>query len=134
MNNEIKTHSVLLGNEEPIQELDEDRLWPHDPDGPSWSLNENVESEPKTRGRKKIPDKWTRVISVSHDKPEDIAVYEVAVDIETKDERLQHLRLDRMSKKVWKPLFHPKQYAEEHAGMQMEQYRLGDRRLKVLAD
>ena len=74
------------------------------------------------------------MISVSHDKPEDIAVYEVAVDIETKDERLQYPRLDRMSKKVWKPLFHPKQYAEEHAGMQMEQYRLGDRRLKILAD
>ena len=77
----------VVNDDEPIQELDEDRLWPHDPDGPSWAPMEIV-PEPKKRGRKKIPEKWTRVISVSHDPPEDLAAYDVVLDLESKDERL----------------------------------------------
>ena len=74
MDNDVK-------DEERIEELAEDRLWPHDPDGPSWAPIENDQPEPKKKGRKKIPEKWTRVISLSHDVAEDLAVYEVALDL-----------------------------------------------------
>ena len=101
MDNDVK-------DEEHIEELDEDRLWPHDPDGPSWAPMKDEEPEPKKRGRRKIPEKWTRVISVSHDKIEDLAVFDVTVDIETKDERLYYPRRERSGIKEWKLLFHPK--------------------------
>ena len=81
MSNEVKEHAVCLQADESIQEHDEDRHWPHDPDGPSWAPIENDLIEPKSRGRKKIPEKWTRVISVSHDKADDLTVHDVALDI-----------------------------------------------------
>ena len=105
---------------EPLQELDEDRLWPHDPDGPSWAPILEEAPVPKKRGRKKIPELWTRVISISHDQPEDLATYVVAEDLETKDERLIYPRNRRNNRDDWKPLFQPKTYAREHTDMNLD--------------
>ena len=35
---------------------------------------------PSKVGRKKIPEMWTRVISVSHDPPDEVCVYEIEKD------------------------------------------------------
>ena len=50
----------------------------HDPDAETWSLK-NVKV-PSKAGRKKIPEMWTRVISVSHDPPDEVYVYEIEKD------------------------------------------------------
>ena len=82
---------------EVVDELGEDRLWPHDPDGPSWAPMEPPPQQTKKRGRKKIPEKWTRVISISNDSPEDLETFEIKTDILTKDERLIYPRQRRMA-------------------------------------
>ena len=71
-------------------ELAEDRLWPHDPDGASWAPTETVAT--KKRGRRKIPEMWTRVISIVHDDPTDVDVFEIEKDKETLDQRLPYPR------------------------------------------
>ena len=68
------------------EELAEDRLWPHDPDGESWAPSLPLHS--KKRGRPKVPEMWTRVVSIVRDPPENLKVYEIQKDQETIDDRL----------------------------------------------
>jgi hypothetical protein len=108
--------------ESPDAELREDRLWMHDPDGPNWAVAPIPAS--KKRGRPRIPEKWTRVISITHDSPLDLAVYEIESDQATMDMRLPYPRSSRLSTEPWKPLFLPKQYSAEHPDLSLEGYRL----------
>ena len=72
------------------EELAEDRLWPHDPDGASWAPTEPVVT--KRRGRPKVPEMWTRVVSIVHDDPRVVEVFEIEKDKETLDQRLPYPR------------------------------------------
>ena len=82
--------SQILEDESSDGELQEDRHWLHDPDGASWSLQAAPAS--KKRGRPRIPEKWTRVVSISHDSPLDLAVYEIDKDKASINGRLPYLR------------------------------------------
>ena len=107
-------------SDQSVNEIAEDRLWLHDPDGPSWVDIENPIAKPKKRGPKKIPELWTRVVSISQDKPEDLEIHVISTDKETADERLYYPQHDRTGRQRWKLLFHPKQYSIEHEDMQLE--------------
>ena len=106
-----------LHNLEGENELEEDRLWPHDPDWPSWAPVDQPLKQSMKRGRKKILEQWTRVISISKDSPEDLKVFEIETDVKSKDERLVYPRQVRSSQDVWKPIFYPKQFVKDHRGM-----------------
>ena len=119
-----------MEDESSDDELQEHRHWLHDPDGQAWSLKEAP--VPKKRGRPKIPQKWTRVISITHDSPLDLAVYEIDKDKATIDERLPYPRAQRATLEPWKILFLPKEYAANHPNLNLEGYQLTNWKLKTL--
>ena len=83
-----------------------------------------------TRGPKKLPVMWSRVISITEDADEDIGVYSIVEDIEILANQLRVPPPRRGAD--WAPLFLPTTFAREHIDMTLEHYRLGERRLKTL--
>ena len=60
------------------------------------------------RTRQKIPEKWTRVISINHDSLIDLNTFSIASDI-LMNQGIQNIIRGR-NKDQWKPHFLPKQY------------------------
>jgi hypothetical protein len=87
---------------------------------------------PKKRGRPRIPPKWTRVISITHDSPLDLVVHEIEKDKATIDERLPYPRAQRATVDPWRPLFLPRQYAAEHPNLTLNSCQLTNWKLKTL--
>ena len=119
-----------MEDESSDDELQEHRHWLHDPDGQTWSL---VQAPlPKKRGRPKIPQKWTRVISITHDSPLDLAVYEIDKDKASIDGRLPYPRAQRASVDPWRFLFLPKDYSANHPDLTLSGNQLTKWKLKTL--
>ena len=84
------------------------------------------------RGPKKIPIMWSRVISVSEDNDEDIEIHPIEGDMAAMTALPRPPRARRAED--WKPLFLPTFYSKEHPDICLEQYRLGEKRLKTLGE
>ena len=70
------------------------------------------------------------MISLSQDNLDTIETYEVEEDIKnTEDFRLGLMRTRNIT---WTPIFHPKQYKDDHPDLSMDQYRLKEKRSKAL--
>ena len=70
------------------------------------SLNNSINSVKSKRGRKKIEDQWSRIISISTDDLEQLNVYELAPDMLLSSAvRATLSRGKRLPD--WKPLFNP---------------------------
>ena len=80
------------------------------------SLNNSINSVKSKRGRKKIEDQWSRVISISADDLEEVRVYELAPDMLLSS--AVRATLSRGKKALaWKPLFNPDEYAKSTRDM-----------------
>ena len=84
------------------------------------------------RGPKKLPIHWSRVISLSEDADSDIGIFSIEEDTATMAEipRPPHPRRGG----EWAPLFLPTAYSKAHPDISLEQYRLGERRLRILGE
>ena len=79
----------------------------------------------KGRGRPRIPESWSRVISIQHDDLEKLRVHELAPDL------MMGSALSGIQSKVrgrkWEPLFCSKAFLRQHTQIQLEAYRLDDK-------
>ena len=75
------------------------------------SVNISVNSVKSKRGRKAIPDQWSRVISISSDELDNIKVYELGPDLLLSSAVRATLLRGRQPKE-WKPVFWPDQYVK----------------------
>ena len=93
------------------------------------ALMESVKSS--RRGRKAVPQSWSRVIDTQTFDLEQTAGFEIDQDIMDMDE--EPLKPPRKTRKQWKPYFHPNTYWQEHQFHGLEDNVLGYRALKLHA-
>ena len=111
-------------------ELMESQLHGHDPEnGP---LDEGSERVQAKRGPKKLPLMWSRVILVSHDADSDLGSFPIEEDTATMATIPRPPRPRRAEE--WAPLFLPTDYAKAHPDISLQDYRLGEKRLKTLGE
>ena len=84
------------------------------------------------RGPKKLPIQWSRVISISEDADSDIGVFPIEEDTASMAEIPRPPPPRRAIQ--WQPLFLPTAYSKAHPDIGLEQYRLGERRLRILGE
>ena len=109
-------------------ELLESQLHGIDPEnGP---LDESAERVPAKRGPKKLPSMWSRVICVGKDIDVDHSCYHIEEDMAVMAAIPRPPRARRAEE--WAPLFLPTAYAREHVDISLENYRLGEKRLRTL--
>lgn len=75
---------------------------------------------------------WSRVISVSEDQDADIEVFTLEEDMKVMAALPKPPQARRGGE--WQPLFLPTYYSKAHPDICLEQYRLGERRLKTLGE
>ena len=99
---------------DPVEQLDAD------------SLEEAKLTETK-RGRRAIPEAWTRVISMSTDNLNNLFTYPISTDLLVEQGYDKTRR--RKDEPVWEIHFSPKQYIEMHPNPDLERNRLSVDRL-----
>ena len=77
----------------------------------------------KTRGRPKVPEEWTRVISFEDDDLDELRVYELKLDL-LLGNAMSKIETRGKASKAWKPLFWPDDFAKEHKNMKLEDFAL----------
>ena len=80
------------------------------------------------RGPKKIPEKWTRVISMSHDDLRNLRIFETGTDLLIAD-GYEKVGL-RGRPAQWKPIFMPKLFVEEHKEITLEEFKVKEQDFK----
>ena len=80
------------------------------------------------RGRKKIPEQWSRVISLSKDDLSDLQVFELGPDLTLSNSMIATLTRGKKMPK-WKPLFWPDKYVEEGHSLSLEDNMLSGTQL-----
>ena len=80
------------------------------------------------RGAPKIPDQWTRVISMSTDNLQDLKIYPIASDLLINQGYEKGRK--RRGEPDWEIHFHPQDMIEKHPDPQLEQWQLKEERLK----
>ena len=74
------------------------------------------------RGRPRIPEQWTRVISLEHDELDQVKSHVLATDLMlTKNLPLES---GERRKVEWKPHFHAQAFAKANRKISMEDFRL----------
>ena len=93
---------------------------------------------PSRRGRRRVPFMWTRIMKIETLKrigdvadEEEVEIFEIEED--AKHEYEVPTSLLKKSKKLWKPLFEPKEYWRAHEDKTIESNELSKRQLKSLA-
>ena len=71
----------------------------------------SVPSKQSKRGRKRLPEMWSRVINLSKDDLTNLKVYELAPDL-LMSNGMKHTLSRGKHSKDWKPLFWPDDYAK----------------------
>jgi hypothetical protein len=86
-----------------------------------------VTGRSKTRGRPRIPWRWTRVINVDTMTGEQARIWPTATDILVA-EGLPAVP-PRRREPEWQPIFWPKAFEKEHHDLTLENYRIGEKRM-----
>ena len=76
----------------------------------------------KPRGRPRIPEYWTRVISLEHDDLEGLKIYELATDL-LLGSALSGL-YNKKRRDEWEPLFSSKKFVRKHKEVTLEEFKL----------
>ena len=84
----------------------------------------------KKRGRPRLPNKWSRIISVEDDDFENLQVWPIHDDLEGLEEL--KLTLIPRKKRDWQPLFTSEGFFTSQDKPQLEDYVLKDRKLRML--
>ena len=113
-----------------VPELLESHLHGHDPENDIEEMS--FQQLPAQRGPKKIPIMWSQVVCVSEDVDVEVEIRPIEADMLAMSALPRPPRARRAED--WKPLFLPTEYAKAHPEICLEQYRLGDRRLKTLGE
>ena len=65
--------------------------------------------QPRSRGRARIPERWTRMISIFGDDLSQVKCYELATDLLV-DNAMDKAPTKKRNEAEWKPLFWPKEF------------------------
>ena len=84
----------------------------------------------KRRGRKRIPNQWSRIIAVDEINVDDLEVWPIAQDIEAENTELQPVK--GRKKKDWEPLFISEGFFTTQDKPELGDYILKDRKLRML--
>ena len=95
------------------------------------SLDVSVESLKSKRGRPKVPEQWSRVISLSEDDLENLKGFELAPDLLLSKAVTATLTRGKTAKE-WSPVFWPEDYIKEGHNMRVEQNKLSTDQLEKL--
>ena len=99
---------------------------PADPDDDSDSDKEQtVKSK---RGRKAIPEQWTRVISLSTDNLEELKIYPLATDLLIEEGYEKTRR--RKGEPDWEIFFRPKDFMAIHPEPTMDKWQVSEDRMR----
>ena len=79
-------------------------------------MNLSINSIKSKRGRKKIEDQWSRIISISTDDLDQLDVFELAPDVLVSSDVKATLSRGKRAPE-WKPLFNPDLYTKSHSDM-----------------
>ena len=101
--------------------LKEEGLYSNSEDSNNEGDKEEQKAGGAKRGRKAIPEKWTRVISVRSDDLTNIKTYELASEL-LLDSSFDVSSSTRGRTAVWKPLFWPPHFKKEHADFTPDLY------------
>ena len=88
------------------------------------------------KGSRKLPEQWTRVISLSHDNVQNLRTFSIDTDllmvseIENEAEPIQSILEEQNAKKKWQLIFCPKEFGDNHTDISLEHYQLGEKRMK----
>ena len=85
------------------------------------------------RGRPKLPELWTRVISVHHDDLTAIECIVIANDQKRSKKNPPSSTVGHITGQ-WQPLFHPRRFALENPMMSLQQFQLSNEELKEQAE
>ena len=81
----------------------------------------SVESQtPSKRGRHRIPEQWTKVVSLENQKSQNVKTYVIANDLMMASQ-IPPSTMER-SQKHWRPWFCPREFVKENKGIKMEHY------------
>ena len=105
---------------------------PHDPYDGMDEDNDDGEAGPKRgRGAPKIPDQWTRVVSMSTDNLQDLKVYPISTDLLLNQGYEKGRK--RRGEPDWEIHFHPQDMIEKHPEPNLDQWQLKEDRLRNYA-
>ena len=68
---------------------------------------------------------------MTHDSPLALDIDEIKKDMDSLDERLPFPRHRRASIEPWEYVFLPRQYAADHPNLNLKDYQLDDKKLKI---
>ena len=95
------------------------------------SLDKSVDSVKSKRGRPRVPEQWSRVISLSTDSLENLKTFELAPDLLLSNAMAATLTRGKIAKE-WSPHFWPDDYIKEGHNMSVEENKLSKSQLERL--
>ena len=91
-------------------------------DGEAAEVMSNASEANTKRGRHRIPECWTKVVSISCDNLQNIRGHNIATDLLVNEGVEPPKR--RKNAKQWQPIFMSKAFVEDHQTDAVEDYRL----------
>ena len=90
---------------------------------------EDSDEEVKKRGRKRVEEKWTRVMAIVQDPLKRVQLPTVAADLKLASATLNQSRA--AADADWTPHFHPKTFVKEHPRMKLEDFNIAADQLET---
>ncbi len=96
------------------------------------SLGDDDEVETKSRGRPAIQEKWTKVLSLSHDNVILPKLHVIAIDLQMVSflPKVSNTSIYRKEEAAWKARFFSKDFIEQHPDPNMDEHQLSEKELK----
>ena len=91
----------------------------------------NIVQEPRSRGRPRIPLRWTRMISLYGDDLSKVRCFDLATDLLI-DNAMDKAPVHRRGDIEFEPLFWPKHFLKQLNDHTLEGHKLSDTKLRVL--
>ena len=112
--------------------------WDHDEDLSEWVDHQQLQSDnhdvsvesvvPKKRGRPRLQEKWTRVVSLHQYNPASNYSFDIFIDLLLASNL--PTQSIRKHQQAWKPLFFPKAFVEDHWDIRLDDFRLTPEQLE----
>ena len=91
----------------------------------------NSSREVRSRGRPRIPLRWTRMISINGDDLTKVRCFDLATDL-LLDNAMDKAPMRRRGEIEWQPLFWPKQFVQQGHDHTLEGNKLSEAKLRTL--
>ena len=100
-----------------------------DEEGNNGQINSSCEV--RSRGRPRIPLRWTRMISINGDDLTKVRCFDLATDL-LLDNAMDKAPMRRRGEIEWQPLFWPKQFVQQGHDHTLEGNKLSEAKLRAL--